>query len=198
MEQNFSDKPRERKPRADALRNRARLVEVAKAVLGAKGAEASLEEIAREADVGIGTLYRHFPTRDALIEAVYRKESEALVAQLETLAAEAAPVEALRQGLLLFIDHVVTKQGMTGALNSHSGGAPAVYAAAGQGLADQARQLVARAVASGEIRSDVEPFDLMRAIAGCVDVRQGEKSVEGARRMVDVLIAGLQSGQPGA
>jgi hypothetical protein len=91
---------------------------------------------------------------------------------------------------------MATKQGMTAALNSHSGGASAVYAAAGQGMAEQARRLVDRAVESGEIRGDVEPLDLVRAVAGCTDVRTGAVGTEGARRMVEVLIAGLRSGSP--
>src|ERR1700723_3559624 len=86
-----------RKPRADAVRNRERVLEAAKAVFSAGGAEASLEAVARAAGVGIGTLYRHFPTREALFEAVYRREVEQLADLAEELKQQAQPVEALRQ-----------------------------------------------------------------------------------------------------
>src|SRR5580693_7922318 len=88
-----------RKPRADALRNRERVLQAAKAVFSAGGSDASLEAVARHAGVGIGTLYRHFPTREALYDAVYRREVEQLGELAEALKSEAAPVEALRQWL---------------------------------------------------------------------------------------------------
>src|SRR5476649_141057 len=88
-----------RKPRSDAVRNRERLLDAAKAVFSAGGPDASLEAVARRADVGIGTLYRHFPTREALYEAVYRHEVEQLSELAEQLKSEASPVEALRRWL---------------------------------------------------------------------------------------------------
>src|SRR4030081_758490 len=98
-----------RKPRADAQRNRIRLLETAKAAFAEKGPGASLDEIARTAGVGAGTLYRHFPTRDALIEAVYRNETEQLVAAATRLADTHPPMTALREWLLSFVDYVATK-----------------------------------------------------------------------------------------
>src|SRR5246127_2489768 len=105
-----------RKPRADALRNRERVLEAAKSVFSAGGSDASLEAVARQAGVGIGTLYRHFPTREALYEAVYRREVEQLGELAEQLKSEAAPVEALRQWLRANVEFVATKKGMAAAL----------------------------------------------------------------------------------
>src|SRR6202011_5532308 len=101
-----------RKPRADAERNRVRLLETAKAAFAEKGSGASLDEIARPAGVGAGTLYRHFPPRDALVAAVYRNETEQLVAAANRLAETHPPVMALREWLLLFVDYIATKHGM--------------------------------------------------------------------------------------
>jgi AcrR family transcriptional regulator len=101
-----------RKPRADAQRNRVRLLETAKAAFAEKGSGASLDEIARTAGVGAGTLYRHFPNRDALVAAVYRNETEQLVVAATRLAEMHPPVMALREWLLLFVDYIATKHGM--------------------------------------------------------------------------------------
>src|ERR1700684_4449202 len=105
-----------RKPRADAIRNRERVLEAAKAVFSAGGPEASLEAVAKRAGVGIGTLYRHFPTREALFEAVYRREVQQLSELAEQLKTEAAPVEALRRWLRANVEFVATKKGMSAAL----------------------------------------------------------------------------------
>jgi len=99
-----------RKPRADALRNRARLVEAARGLFASRGADTSMEEIARTAGVGIGTLYRHFPTRDAVIEAVYRREVEQLAAAATRLLDSHAPGEALHEWLRLLVDYIATKK----------------------------------------------------------------------------------------
>ena len=106
-----------RKARVDAERNRQRLLEAAKAVFAEKAASASLEEIARAAGVGIGTLYRHFPTRDALIEAVYRHEAEQLALAATRLSAKHPPITALREWLLVFVDYLDAKYGMAAVLN---------------------------------------------------------------------------------
>ena len=102
--------PAQRKPRADAQRNRERILEVAKEAFSRSGANASLDDIAKQAGVGPGTLYRHFPTRDALIEAVYRTEVEKLAAAERKFAGSMPPIEALRAWMLLFVDHIATKQ----------------------------------------------------------------------------------------
>src|SRR5882757_3214122 len=105
-----------RKPRVDAVRNRERVLEAAKAVFSAGGAEASLEAVARAAGVGIGTLYRHFPTREDLFEAVYRREVQQLADLAEQLKQEAQPVDALRRWLRSNVKFVATKKGMSAAL----------------------------------------------------------------------------------
>src|SRR6201997_3028009 len=105
-----------RKPRADAARNRERVLEAAKAVFSAGGADASLEAVAKTADVGIGTLYRHFPTREALVEAVYRREVQELSDLAKRLEKEAEPIEALRRWMRSFVKFVATKKGMSAAL----------------------------------------------------------------------------------
>ena len=111
-----------RKPRADAQRNRERILEVAKAAFTRSAANASLDDIAKRAGVGPGTLYRHFPTRGALLEAVYRTEAEKLAAAEREFAAAMAPIEALRAWLLLFIDCIATKKIIAPALNTLVGG----------------------------------------------------------------------------
>src|SRR4029077_568497 len=116
-----------RKPRTDAQRNRKRVLEVAKEAFTQSGANASLDDIAKEAGVGAGTLYRHFPTRDALIEAVYRTEVEKLAAAEKKFSANLPPIEALRAWMLLFVDHIATKQIIGPALHSLVGGPSKLY-----------------------------------------------------------------------
>src|SRR6218665_568345 len=183
---------RPRKPRADAERNRLLLMDVAKAVFAEKGAQASLEEIARTAGVGIGTLYRHFPTRDALIEAVYHNESEQLASSARMLAETQPPVEALRQWMLLFIDYMATKHGMYEALNSLSGGTSELFAGTAARTTEAINLLVNRAVESGEIEISIDPLDLLRALAGVSNVGAGPNWRQSARSLVDILIAGLR------
>jgi AcrR family transcriptional regulator len=182
-----------RKARADAQRNRIRLLEKAKAAFAEKGSDASLDEIARTAGVGIGTLYRHFPTRDALIAAVYRNETEQLIMAAARLAETHPPVTALREWLLLFVDYMATKQGMSEVLNSLVGGASDLYAASGA----QAKQAIAKladgAVATGEILLDIDPLDLLRALAGVANISSGPDGKEAAKRMVDILLAGIRT-----
>src|ERR1700723_2666997 len=116
-----------RKPRTDAQRNRERVLEVAKQAFRRSGANASLDDIAKDAGVGAGTLYRHFPTRDALIEAVYRTEVEKLAAGGRKFSDPMPPVEALRAWMLLFVDYIATKQIIAPALNSLVGGPSKLY-----------------------------------------------------------------------
>ena len=188
--------PAARKPRADAERNRLRLLEVAKSAFADKGAGVSLEEIARAAGVGIGTLYRHFPTRDALIIEVYRNESEQLFRAAERLALSLPPVEALRAWMLLFTDYIATKHGMYAALNSLVGGTSELYADTGARTRKAIELLTDRAVASGEIHLDMDPLDLLRAVAGIANVSAGPDWKRAAQRLVDILIAGLQARAP--
>jgi AcrR family transcriptional regulator len=181
-----------RKPRADAQRNRALLLETAKAAFAEKGAAASLDEIARTAGVGAGTLYRHFPTRDALIEAVYRHETEQLVAAATRLAETQAPIAALREWLLLFVDYMAAKHGMYEALNSIVGGTSELYSASKEQVTPVIAKLVDRAAASGDIRLDSDPLDLLRALAGVANMSLGD-GTQAAKRMIDILIAGIRT-----
>jgi len=181
-----------RKPRADAERNRVRLLETAKAAFAEKGSGASLDEIARTAGVGAGTLYRHFPTRDALVAAVYRNETEQLVAAADRLAKTHPPLTALREWLLLFVDYIATKHGMFEVLNSIDGGTSDLYSASTAQVKQAIAKLVDRAVASGDIRLDLDPLDLLRALAGVANIGLGPDGERAAKRMVDILIAGVR------
>ena len=186
--------PNPRKPRADAERNRLRLLEAAKTVFAEKGADASLEEIARAAGVGIGTLYRHFPTRDALVEQVYRSESTQLAQAAADLARTHPPVEALRLWMRLFVDYLATKQIMSEALNAMVCGPAELYAESGPQLKGALADLAGRAVASGAIRLEVDPLDMLRALVGVAQPEAGNAGRENAKRLVDMMIAGARVG----
>ena len=145
-----------RKPRTDALRNRERILEVAKGAFTRHGADASLDEIAKQAGVGAGTLYRHFPTRDALIEAVYRSEVEKLAAAGRTFAAAMPPIEALRGWMLLFVDYIAAKHIIAPALNSVVGGPSRIYEGSRALIKEAIDELVKSAKKSGDVRRDLE------------------------------------------
>jgi len=180
----------ERKPRADAQRNRERILNVAKVAFARSGAMASLDEIANKAGVGAGTLYRHFPTRDALLEAVYRTEVEKLAAAERKFAETMSPVEALRAWMLLFVDYIATKQIIAPALNTLVGGPSKVYEASRGQVQGAIEALVRRAIKSGDIRKDLDPFDLLRALIGVSNVASTPDWPQSARRLVDILIIG--------
>ncbi|MBY5396451.1 TetR/AcrR family transcriptional regulator [Rhizobium leguminosarum] len=188
-----SDEPTARKPRADAERNRLLLMETAKTVFADKGSSASLEEIARIAGVGIGTLYRHFPTRDALVSAIYRNETAHLAAAAKSLAEIHPPVEALRLWLVQFVDYVVTKHGMSEVLDSLVGGTSELYADSADLIIGAVNLLVDRAVATGEIRLAMDPLDILRALAGGASISCGPAWREAARQLIDILIAGMRA-----
>jgi AcrR family transcriptional regulator len=179
-----------RKPRTDAQLNRERLLEAAKAAFTRSGANASLDDIASEARVGAGTLYRHFPTRDALIEAVYRTEVEKLAAAERKFAEAMSPIEALRAWMLLFVDYIATKQLIAPALNTFVGGPSKLYEGSRGQIQGAIDALVQRAIKSGDICRDLEPFDLLRALIGVSNVASGPDWQQSARRLVDILITG--------
>ena len=179
-----------RKLRSDAQRNRERILETAKAAFTRHGADASLEEIAMRAGVGIGTLYRHFPTRDALIEAVYRSEVEKLAAAGGSFSAALPPIEALRSWMLLLVDYIAAKQIIAPALNSVVGGASRLYEDSRSLIQGAMEELVKRAKGSGDVRSDLDASDLLRAVIGVSHVGSGHDWQQSARRLVDILIAG--------
>ena len=179
-----------RKPRIDALRNRERILEVAKAVFTRQGANASLEEIAKQAGVGAGTLYRHFPTRDVLIEGVYHNEVEKLAAAAARFAETLSPIEALRAWMLLLVDYIAAKHIIAPALNSIGGGPSRLYEGSRSTIHDAIDGLVKRAKKSSDLRKDLDAFDLLRALIGASHVGSGADWQQSARRLVDILIAG--------
>jgi AcrR family transcriptional regulator len=182
----------DRKPRADAQRNRESILEAAKLEFTRSGANASLEEIAKQAGVGPGTLYRHFPTREDLLVTVYRSEMEKLATMARTLADSMSPVEALRAWLLLFVDAVETKQIIAPVLNTLVGDPKKVFEASYAKIHEALRALVKRAIKSGDIRKDLDPIDLLRAIVGVANVATSPDWRQSARRLVDILIAGAR------
>jgi AcrR family transcriptional regulator len=179
-----------RKLRTDALRNRERILEEAKGAFTRLGANASLEDIAKMAGVGIGTLYRHFPTRDALIEAVYRNEVEKLAAAATRFAEKVSPLEALRAWMLLLVDYIAAKHIIAPALNTIAGGASRLHEGSRTVLQDAIGELVKRAKRSGDLRTDLDAYDLLRALIGASHVGSGADWQQSGRRLVDILIAG--------
>lgn len=181
-----------RKLRADAQRNRERILQVAKGQFTRVGANASLEDIAMKAGVGPGTLYRHFPARENLLVAVYRSEMEELAAKERVLAGTTSPVEALRAWLLLLVDALETKHIIAPVLNDLVGDAQKVFKASHGQIHEALRALVKRAVKSGDIRKDLDPIDLLRAIVGVANISTSPDWPQSARRLVDILIAGAR------
>jgi len=179
-----------RKPRADAQRNRDRVLEVAREAFTRLGADASLDDVAKQAGVGAGTLYRHFPTRDELLKAVYRSEVEKLASAARKFAETMPPMEALRAWMLLFVDYIATKKIIAPALNNLVGGPSKVFEASHDQIWEAIRALVKRAIKSGDIRKDLDPIDLLRALIGVANVASSPDWQQSARRLVDILITG--------
>jgi len=179
-----------RKPRTDALQNRERLLEVAKLAFTRSGANTSLDDIAKQAGVGPGTLYRHFPTREALLEAVYHTEVAKLAAAQRELSAKLPPVEALRAWMLLFVDYIAAKHLIAPALNTIVGGPSKLYESSRAQISGAIETLVHRAIKTGDIRRDLDPFDLLRALIGVSNVASTPDWQQSARRLVDILITG--------
>lgn len=180
-----------RKPRADAIRNQERLLDAATQIFSAGGPQASLEAVARQAGVGIGTLYRHFPTREALFEAVYRHEVDHLAGLAEELAGGRDPVEALRTWLQANVRLVAAKKGMIEGLQLVAHGSSELKAYSFDRLTKAIGLLLERAVAAGKIRADVPPEDLLRTLFG-IFYSQGMADWQpNALRLVDVFVDGL-------
>jgi AcrR family transcriptional regulator len=184
-----------RKPRSDAKRNRELILEAAKEAFTRAGANASLDDIARQAGVGAGTLYRHFATRDELLEAVYRTEVERLAAAQRTFAEDLPPVEALRAWMILFVDYIATKKIIAPALNKLVGGSSKVIEASHAQIWEAVRALVKRAIKSGDIRKDLDALDLLRALIGVANVAASPDWQQSAKRLVDILISGSRPGK---
>ncbi|MGP0094069.1 MAG: TetR/AcrR family transcriptional regulator [Xanthobacteraceae bacterium] len=184
---------RTRKLRADAIRNRERVLEAARAVFSAGGAEASLEAVAGAAGVGIGTLYRHFPTREALFEAVYRREVQQLADLAEQLKQEAQPIDALRHWMRSNVKFVATKKGMSAALALAAYKNSELFSYSFDRLTQAVRGLLDGAIATGEIRDDISPEDLLRALVGMCYMHDRPGWQTSVLRLVDVFIDGLRT-----
>jgi AcrR family transcriptional regulator len=182
--------PAGRKPRADAQQNRERILEAAKEAFKRSGATTSLDDIAKQAGVGPGTLYRHFPTREELLTAVYRTEVEKLAAAEQKFAENLPPVEALRAWMLLFVDYIAAKQIIAPALNALVGDPKKIFEASYAQIWEAIRTLVRRAIESGDIREDLDPIDLLRALIGVANIATSPDWQQSARRLVDILIMG--------
>jgi len=185
-----------RKPRADSARNRQLLIDAAKAGFAEVGLNVSLEEIARRAGVGIGTLYRHFPSREAVVEAVYRHEVEQLAEAVPELLKTSPAGDALHRWMHLFVDYIATKRLIAPSLAAAAGRSPTLYATSVELITGAISTLVKRAVASGDVRKDIDPTDLLRALVG---VSYGNPDVgweASARRLIDILMDGLRRRRP--
>ena len=180
----------QRRIRADAQRNRERILNVAKHAFTRDGAAASLDDIARQAGIGPGTLYRHFPTRDALIEAVYRSAVEKLAQAEQRFAAKMPPLEALRAWMRLFIDHVSEKKLIIPVMDTVAGGSTRLMEGARSLIHTAFVGSVQRAIDSGDLRADTDPSDFLRALVGIFHTTDVPGWEESARRLVDILIAG--------
>jgi AcrR family transcriptional regulator len=169
------------------------LIDAAKAGFAEVGMNVSLEEIARRASVGIGTLYRHFPTRDAVVEAVYRREVEQLAEAVPQLLESWAPGEALHKWMHLFIDYIATKRVIASSLAPLAAKSSTLYTSCSEVITGAISTLVKRAADSGEVRKDVDPRDLLRAMVG-VSYQNPDAGWEAsARRVIDLLMDGLRS-----
>jgi AcrR family transcriptional regulator len=183
---------RPRKPRADAVRNRALIVDAARAAFAARGAEASMEEIARAAGVGIGTLYRHFPTRELLVEAVFRDDVERLQAQADALLASDAPGDALATWLHAQLVQAATCRGLAAeamlAMLGASDDAPSPCEA----MRASGAALLARAQAVGDVRTGIEIDDVVRMVQAIRLAADDSADPDTAERLFAFLLDGLR------
>ena len=181
-----------RKPRVDSARNRQLLIDAAKAGFTEVGLNVSLEEVARRAGVGIGTLYRHFPTREAVVEAVYRREVEQLAEAVPQLLETLPAGEALHKWMHLFVDYIATKRLIAPALGAAAGRTSTLHATSAELITHAISTLVKRAIASGNVRKDIDPPDLLRALIGVSYGNPNEGWEASARRLIDILMDGLR------
>jgi len=181
-----------RPPRADAARNREQLLAVATRVFASDGAEASMRAIAREAGVGIATLYRHFPTRQALVEAVYRDQVERLTTGARTLLAEHTPAEALRRWMDLYGEWIATKSGMLDTLLAMVESGDLAHTRTRDSILAAISAILDAGVAAGELRPDVTAVEVSASLIGIFTViRQADGAVR-ADRLLEILLDGLR------
>ncbi|MFE9444919.1 TetR/AcrR family transcriptional regulator [Streptomyces sp. NPDC006602] len=178
--------------RADARRNKETLLDAAAAVFVTSGVEAPVRDIAAKAGVGLGTIYRHFPTRADLIIAVYRHQVDACAeAGPALLASSPTPHAALGQWINLFVDFLVTKHGLAAVLRSDDAGYDTLHAYFLDRLVPVCAELLEAAAAAGEIRSDLPAYELMRGVGNLCIGADSDPHYD-ARRLVELLVAGLR------
>jgi AcrR family transcriptional regulator len=179
--------------RADARRNRQRLLDVAVRAFSEQGTDASLEAIAKQAGVGIGTLYRHFPTREALLEAAYRNEVARVCDSAEELLAQYPPDQAMRVWMDRFIDYLATKQGMADALKAViASGDSDPFAESLDRISTAISTLLKAGAEAGVLRSDVDPLDVGFSLGGILLITTDKGLRDRAGRMLDLLLDGLR------
>lgn len=183
-----------RAPRSDAVRNRARLVEAATAAFAERGEATSLEDVAQRAGVGIGTLYRHFPTRDALVEAIYRSAVESLCEAADELLATLPPDQALAEWMERFVAYVATKRGMLTALRALLDANATLFDDTRARLQSTAARMLEAGAESGSIRNDVDAGDLLRAMGGICMAADASHRTEQSRPLVALLLDALRFG----
>ncbi|WP_331743206.1 helix-turn-helix domain-containing protein [Kitasatospora sp. NBC_01300] len=182
--------------RADAQRNRDKILAAAVRVFSEEGLDAHFERIAREAGVGTGTIYRNFPTREALIEAAYRNEVARLCEAAPGLLATMPPAEALRVWTRRFIDYATAKYGMADALRAVVASGSNPYADSREMIQGALDSLMDAGVAAGAIRSDIRPTDMFAALAGIALTSAKPEQREQAERLLDLTLDGLKSAPP--
>ncbi|MEV6112946.1 TetR/AcrR family transcriptional regulator [Streptomyces sp. NPDC052109] len=186
-----------RSKRSDARRNKETLLDAAAAVFVSSGVEAPVRDIAARAGVGVGTIYRHFPTRSDLIIAVYRHQVESLAeAGPALLASSATPHAALGRWISLFVDFLVTKHGLAAVLKSDNAGFDALHTYFLDRLVPVCTELLEAAAAAGEIRSDLPAYELMRGVGNLCIGAESDPRYD-ARRLVELLITGLRTAHTG-
>ena len=186
--------PAEKALRADAQKNRDKLIKAAGLAFFQHGIDTSLEEIAERAGVGIGTLYRHFPTREHLVEVVYRREVEDLCQAAETLAKKYPPDVALAEWMLRFVDYIAAKRGMADSLKLLVASNSEFFAESSGRIPAALQKLVDAAIATGTIRADVESSDVLHALSGIYSAPKTPQWRERSKRMVALLMDGLRFG----
>jgi AcrR family transcriptional regulator len=183
----------DRRLRADAQRNIDSLLQAAMAVFADSGVDAPVREIAEQAGLGIGTIYRHFPQRSDLIVAVFRREVDACADAAAVLAAKHEPGEALARWMQRYVDFISAKRGLAAALHSGDPAYNTLPAYFEKRLRPALKTLLEAAAAAGEVRGGIEPYDLLRAVASLCTPSH-DVGPDHARRMVDLLIDGLRYG----
>jgi AcrR family transcriptional regulator len=179
--------------RADARRNRDRLIEAAAPAFAEHGTKASLEDIARQAGVGIGTLYRHFPTREHLVEVVYGREVEQLIDAADDLQKREAPDAALEQWMLRFVGYIAAKRGMADSLKVLYASNSALFARVSGAVPQTLQRLVNAAAEAGLIRKDIQSSDLLQVLFGLYSAPDTPDWRERSRRLVGLLMDGLRT-----